>query len=420
MVVRSRYVSRHSGVVLRLAALAAGAAALLALPPARAREATGCPTVDSVVAQSQAVPVAGGPYRVRRRHLGPAAPTPIPTPPPDLGVIETTNMVFTNVLPLVGGSLPSVETFVSTALASGLDPLLAGLAAEDPDTRSTIPGGIALDFGTGTEEALGTLAGGITATYSDFLTAGDSLSFNGAIATTDLTINGLAYPITDGTTTVNATHRPADDTVTMDITLSGTGPGGATTSGTVRVDTAQCKKYPIGGSITTAKGGKSARLTFNDNCNGTFGFSLVGGRDFRFDPAYNNCYNYGGSWYNWGTMWLVSENGRLAVDNSDDEPVNVALSGSVTDTEVHITFNSVCRTATCATDRKVYGTFDGHFWKEEPTPWSYRLRYYVGTLTTTFVKYNADGTVFCEDTRVIGDQEGMDGWYEFYEVAWGN
>ena len=56
--------------------------------------------------------------------------------------------------------------------------------------------------------------------------------------------------------------------------------------------------------------------------------------------------------------------------------------------------------------------------QEEATQWSYKLRYYVGALTTTYVRFNPDGTVYCEDTRVMGDQEGMDGWYEFYEVVW--
>lgn len=414
MIAHSRRFSRSSRVVLRLAVLAAGGAALLALPPARAREAAGHPAAGPVEAMSQATPVTGGARRPRRRHLSAAAPTP--TPPPDLGVIETTNMFFTNVLPLVGGSLPSVETFVSTALTSGLDPLLAGLAAEDPDTRTTIPGGIAIDLGSGTDEALGTLAGSITATYSDFVTAGDSLSFNGEIATSAFTINGLAYPITNGTTAVNATHRPADNTVTMDITLSGTGPRGATTSGTIKVDTAQCKKYPIGGSITTTQGANSARISFNDRCNGTFAFSLKGAKDYRFNLAYYNCYYYSGSWYDW-PLWLVGENGRLAIDNSDSDPVNMDLTGSVSDTEVHITFNSICRTPGCLPDRRVYGTFAGHYWKDEPMS-GYTLRYYVGTLTSTYVKYNADGTVYCEDTRVMGEQNGMDGWYEFYEVVW--
>ena len=401
---------RHPRVVLRLVLLAAGGAALLALPPVRAHEAAGGGVEEPVAAEN-----VGRTHRPWR-HLGTAPPTPTPTPAPDLGVVETTNLVFTNVLPLVGGSLPAVETFVSTALSSGLDPLLAGLAAEDPDTRSTIPGGIALDFGAGTEEPLGTLAGGITATYSDFVTAGDSLSFNGEIVTSSFTINGLAYPITNGATTVNATRRSEDDTVTMDITLSGTGPGGATTSGTIKVDTAQCKKYPIGGSITTTKGANSARITFNDNCNGTFAFFLRGAKDYRFNLAYYNCYYYFGSWYDW-TLWLVGENGRLAIDNSDDEPVNMLLSGSVSDTEVHITYKSTCRTPGCMTDVSLYGSFDGHYWKDEPKS-GYTLRYYIGTLTSAYVKYNEDGSVYCESTRVLTEQNGIDGWYEFYEVVW--
>lgn len=204
----------------------------------------------------------------------------------------------------------------------------------------------------------------------------------------------------------------------MDITLSGTGPGGATTSGTIKVDTAKCKKYPIGGSITTAKGAASARITFNDNCNGTFGFYLTGGQQFRFDFPFYDC--YGGWWYWWGSLWLVAENGRLALDNSDDEPYNMMLSGNATSANAQLTFSSTCRTPGCDRQMHVYGTFNGHFWKDEPSGTYYKLRYYAGTLTVTFVHYNKDGSVFCEDTRVWNEQDGMDGKYEFYEVTRNN
>ena len=406
----------RAGLAARRVVLAVGiVAVVLALPAAWPRDATGQAAATGGIGQEQALHAAGVRGRPAR-HLDRAAPTPTPTPPPELGVVETTNLVFTNLLPLVGDSLPSVETAVATALSSGIDPLLAGLAAEDPDTRHTIPGGIALDFGAGTEEPLGTLAGGITATYSDFVSSDSTLSFNGALATSNLTVNGLAYPITQGTTAVTATQRPGDGTVTMDITLSGTGPGGASTSGTIKVDTAKCKKYPIGGTITTSKGAYSATLRFNENCNGTFGFSLVGGRQWRFDPQFLNCYY--GYWYNWGALWLVSEGSRLAIDNSDEDPVNMTLSGTATDDTVHIDYSRTCRTPSCDNRSHVYGTFDGTFWKEETDQWGwYRYRYYIGTLNSTYVRYNEDGTVYCQETHVLGEQDGIDGRYEFYELV---
>jgi hypothetical protein len=343
-------------------------------------------------------------------------PSPTPAPSGDLGVIETTNLVFTNVLPLLGTSLPPVETLVATVLASGLDPVLAAIAAEDPATRTATANGIALDFGEGTQEPVGTLAGRIDASYSGLSATASGFTFSGAITSTNFTINGLKYPITSIATQVTASKRD-DGTATMDLTLSGTGPEGATASGTVKADTAKCKKYPVGGSILTTVGPYSARIVFNDRCNGTFGFNVTGSRQFRFNPAYYNCYYYGGSWYTWGTLWLVGEKGRLALDNSDDEPYNMTLEGSADDSEVHITFKSLCRRAACDTLSSVSGTFDGHFWKAESSS-GITYRRYVGTLTSTYLRYNADGSVYCEATRVLTEQDGMNDAYDFYEVTY--
>ena len=207
----------------------------------------------------------------------------------------------------------------------------------------------------------------------------------------------------------------------MNITLAGSNSNPPfTASGTVAMDTARCPNYPVGGTITATIGGTSATISFNGNCNGSFFFSSGDLRQVNFEVVYYNCWR--DDWYSW-TQFLVAENGHLSVDPSDlwsDEPPNVDVSGTVSDTGVNMSWESKCRTAGCDPTQRLDGTFVGRFWKQEQESFgfNYLVRYYIGTYTTHFVKYNDDGTVNCEATRVLDEQDGMNDYYHFHEIIW--
>ena len=345
----------------------------------------------------------------------PSAPTTTPTvAPSSAGSFQVTTFVFNDILPQLGTTLPSVDTFVTTAITQGLDPVLENLVAADPSTRENIPNGVRLNFGSGTPRPYGTMAGTLTAAYSNVTTTGNSISFNGVINTENLTLNGVGHPITNFNVTVNATQN-AGGTSTSTITLTGSGTNPpATASGTILLDTARCPNYPIGGMVTTTIGGKSVTIRFNDRCNGTFGFSGAGLEDAKvlltdYDCEIGNTYFTG--------YFLVVENGLIGDDLSDDEPPNISFSGTLSDSAVNLRWELKCKTAACRRDVRLDGTFVGHLWKtEEHTDFGihYELRYFIGTYTSHFAKYNADNSLDCEETRVFNEQDGMDGVYYFW------
>jgi len=117
------------------------------------------------------------------------------------------------------------------------------------------------------------------------------------------------------------------------------------------------------------------------------------------------------------TQFLVVENGRLVEDLSDEEPPWMHVTGTVSDDEVDMSWDS-CRTPPCGWAR-VHGTFAGHLWKEEAGSefgFQYLARYFVGTYTSNAVRYNEDGTVYCDNTTVFDEQDGMDDVYHFIEL----
>ena len=345
----------------------------------------------------------------------PSGPTPTPTvAPSSAGSVQVTTVIFNDFLPQIGSTLPSVDTFVSTAITQGLNPFLENLVAADPSTREKIPNGVRLNFGSGTTRPYGTMAGTLTATYSNVTTIGNSISFDGVVNTENLTLNGVGYPINNFNVTVNATQA-AGGTSTSTITLTGSGTNPpATTSGTILLDTARCPNYPIGGMITTTIGGKTVTIRFNDRCNGTFGFSGAGFEDARVYLTYYNC-QFENTYS--GTYFLVVENGVLGDDLSDDEPPNVSFSGTVSDTAVNMHWELKCKTAGCQRTVRQDGTFVGHLWKaeEHTVGIHYEMRYFVGSMTSHFAKYNDDGSLDCEETRVFDEQDGMNGIYGYYE-----
>ena len=184
------------------------------------------------------------------------------------------------------------------------------------------------------------------------------------------------------------------------------------------MDTARCPNYPVSGAITTTIGGTTTTISFNGNCNGSFYSSSGGLRQVNFEAVYYN--RWRDSWYSW-TQFLVAENGHLSLDPSDlwsDEPPNLDVSGTVSDTGVNMSWQSKCRTAGCDPTQQLDGTLVGRFWKQEQESFgfNYLVRYFIGTYTTHYVKYNGDSTVYCEATRVLNEQDGMNDYYHFHEI----
>jgi len=345
----------------------------------------------------------------------PSAPTPTPDPTGSpAGPIQIASLAFGNLLPLVGDTFPSVDSFVSTAIAEGLDPILDQLAAAEPSIWERIANGVRLDFGSGTPQPVGTMTGKITATYSNVVKTDGSVSFDGTISTENLTVNGAAVPMTGVNATVNASTNEGG-TSTLSITLTGTGSNPpATASGNVLVDSTRCLNYPVGGSVTATIGGVTTTIRFNDNCNGTFGFSSQGLRQVNFLLNYFNCSN---QWWYSSSNSLVAENGHLVDDLSDEEPPWVHVTGTLSDTEVDMNWDT-CSTSPCD-GLRLHGSFVGHLWKEEEESefgFGYLARYFIGTYTSHTVSYNEDGTVHCEDTHVFDEQDGIDDIYHFVEL----
>lgn len=340
-------------------------------------------------------------------------PTPSPTPGP-LGIVQVANLAFSNLLPLVGTSLPSADAIAGIAVNQGLDALLDFVVAVDPSIREKIPGGVRVDFGNGSPQPIGTMTGVITATVSNAASTDGGVSFEGTVQTDNLTINGADTPF--DTVHVNATVTQTNGGRSqMSLTLGGSGANPpATLTGTVVVDTAVCPNYPIGGSVTATVGGISTTISFNDGCNGTFGLWAAGMRQVNALVTYYSCLYE--SWYS-NTNFIWAENGYLIDDLSDEDPPFVRVAGTLSDTDVHMSWTSKCPTDWC--HLSLDGTFVGHLWKEEEvTEWGFRYleRHYVGTYTTHHVEYNEDGTVRCESTRVLDEQQGMEDWYHFIEI----
>lgn len=390
--------------VLTLVKIALGSAAPAACADGGA-VADGRVTVDRIVAAIENA-LAGCPSSLR--------PTPRPAPSP-IGPVQATNLAFNNVLPLIGNTLPSVDTFVNAAVDQGIDPLLDLLAAVDPAIRERIPNGVRLDFGGGTPQPVGVMTGTITATYSNFVKNGSSVSFEASIDSDQVSINGAATPFAHLHANVSAAQTDGGKS-TMNVAISGTGVNPAdTASGNIVVDTAVCPNYPIGGTINSRINGVSATIRFNNSCNGTFGFTSGALRQINFLLVLFDCERE--YWYS-STNFLVQENGHIGDDRSDPEdPPYLTASGIVSGNDVDMRWESNCLNMNCNRER-FDGTFVGHLWKdEEKNEWGLHWweRSFIGTYTTRHVAYNEDGSVRCEATRVLDEQQGMDDWYHFLE-----
>ncbi|MDD5563312.1 MAG: CARDB domain-containing protein [Thermoanaerobaculaceae bacterium] len=223
-------------------------------------------------------------------------PTPVPTPGAVANPISTATWIFSTLLPVIGTTYPTVDAIVSSALTTGVTPLINQFVAADPVHRFAIANGVQLVFGSGAVTQYGTFTGSATLTFSNFQATSSSFSANYAFSTTsDFSLNGQrnAIPTASGTITASQTVSQAAAagmdataqsgvTTVVDATVigSGTNPP-ATESGNIHFDTSKCAKFPVSGTINVTVGSDRYVISFNTKCDGSF--------DSQTNPPAQSC-----------------------------------------------------------------------------------------------------------------------------------
>jgi hypothetical protein len=80
-----------------------------------------------------------------------------------------------------------------------------------------------------------------------------------------------------------------------DETISGQGTeaqGAVAVNGSAHTDTAQCAKYPVSGTVTVHVGSETKTITFNNKCDGSFGYSAPGLNYLSYEFCWQSC-SYG-------------------------------------------------------------------------------------------------------------------------------
>lgn len=265
--------------------------------------------------------------------VGPAATPTTPPVPTAVLPIDTLSAVFAD-LSRTAGSVPSLETLVSTLLTTGPQGLVNQAVAAKPTVCSTVTSGLKLNFGTGYTKKNGAVyKGSATITYSGVSIVGNTATGNWAVSTSGLTRNELPYSISAGSGTFSTTQQSSGKIV-ADLTISGTGPGGATASGSAHFDTAMCLRYPVSGQVSVTAGGKTTIMRFNSKCDGTF--DIDGAVPYRFRFTFRDCNSAGGKW-----EWLVflrEVDGKLVAAPKGMFPDTI--SGTLSATAASFTFTS--------------------------------------------------------------------------------
>jgi hypothetical protein len=242
-----------------------------------------------------------------------------------IGGIEEGVSIFHG-LGKVGGTVPSVETLVSTAITSGLNAVVDVAVQAHPTICMHVPNGLLINYGPGyTSKAGNLLTGSIAITYSDVSINGNTILASYAI-TNASTKNGRSFPITNTSGTLTATQQPSGKVV-GDVTVTGAGTN-ASVSGTAHFDTSQCSKYPISGTVTLIVGSQTTTITFNNTCDGTFGYTSDGLLYYTFEDM-----NFQNDWF----YAMIDDGGRLLLDPgcssmsyaADEPPSVVSVVGTV-------------------------------------------------------------------------------------------
>lgn len=278
----------------------------------------------------------------------PPSPTPTPSPTPGtrpLGTVETANDTM-SLLGLAGTSgKPTLEQVVKDLQTDGIEAVLNDVVSQKPSIASRVPNGIKINYGTGYRTLQGdVLTGTVTGTYSNFSATSTKVTGNYSLTFTNFTKNGGYATIQNVTGSANL-NVSGTGKVSGDITIngSGTSPVGTTTvSGTVRVDTAVCLKYPVSGTVTVRRGTETKTITFTSSCNGGYQFSGVGLEYAYFELRPLKC--DGSAYTGYGVkIGLAAESGTVVVDPNCLYNTGLRdhrVSGTMSPTEVTLNFSS--------------------------------------------------------------------------------
>jgi hypothetical protein len=181
---------------------------------------------------------------------------------------------------------PTIEQMIHTIQSGGFEALNAAFVAAYPTVFTALPNGIKADFGAGFTGPTGdVVSGSVTTTYSNLVRSSSQVSFDYAATVTDLHKNGAVVPIQTGSGHVGLTvdgsgHVAGDASVAATGTIPqsalgvlGLGMAAVSATGTAHIDTAQCAKYPVSGTININADGQAKSVGFNSSCDGTYTYT---------------------------------------------------------------------------------------------------------------------------------------------------
>jgi hypothetical protein len=180
----------------------------------------------------------------------------------------------------------TIEDTVDGIQMVGVDGVLDRFVTVWPDSVTTSPSGMVVDFGGGTVVDDGTVwSGKTTVDTSGLTTTPTTVSGTMVVTVDDLRANDV--PVGSSTTWTFDLEERQDGTVVGEISAEPeAGPSAdGTVSGTIVIDTAICEKYPIAGSLTFVAGGQVTTIAPSPECDGTLVpdvFVMPPGYDFVF------------------------------------------------------------------------------------------------------------------------------------------
>jgi hypothetical protein len=191
----------------------------------------------------------------------------------------------------------SIEDTVNGIQLVGVDGVLDRFVTVWPDSVTTSPSGMVVDFGGGTVVDDGTVwSGKTTVDTSGLTTTPTTVSGTMVVTVDDLRAHDL--PVGSSTTWTFDLVERQDGTVVGEISAEPeAGPSAdGTVSGTIVIDSAICEKYPIAGSLTFVAGGQVTTIAPSPECDGTLvpdvfvmppGYDFVFTSDDPWDPRSN-------------------------------------------------------------------------------------------------------------------------------------
>jgi len=229
-----------------------------------------------------------------------------------LGTLDLGTTVFTALGKAGTGDIPTLDEVVGMVQSDGIDPIIQMLAAKYPGIVTPIANGATVDFGTGHALPNGdVLSGSATVTYSHLVRTSTQVSFDCSVTFTDLQRDGALLPLTTAHANLNLAVSNGHAAGDLTGDASGSEPKGeVAVSGGVQLDTSQCARYPISGTVTVSVGGETKTITLNANCDGTFAYTASGLLHLSYEFYWQSCsYGVVEAFRN-----FILEDGRLTLD----------------------------------------------------------------------------------------------------------